>query len=122
MLESRERCGVVMVPGTREGVERFIANYQEGNCCLIAPDQEPRTCSGVWAEYFGLPALTPKFIHQLIQENPKGKALHVYMKRLPKGFELIFTEAEAEIYNTNPVVSATAMNRGFEKCVADGPA
>lgn len=121
MLESRERCGVTMVPGTREGIERFIENYKSGNCCLIAPDQEPSTKSGVWAKFFSLPALTPKFIHQLVQENPKGKVLHVYMKRLPEGFELVFTEAEPEIYDSNLVVSATAMNRGFEKCVADDP-
>lgn len=122
MLDSRQACGVTMVPGTREGVERFIDNYRAGNCCLIAPDQEPSTRSGIWAEFFGLPALTPRFIHQLTQENPEGTVLFVYMKRVPAGFELVFLDADPEIYADDIVTAANAMNRGFERCVADDPA
>ncbi len=122
MLESRERCGVVMVPGTREGVERFIQNYQEGNCCLIAPDQEPSKKSGVWAEFLGQPAWSPKFIHQLIQENPRGKVLYTYMRRIKGGFELVFEEVDSDIYSKDLVISATGMNKGFERCIASDPA
>ncbi len=121
MLAARSSSGMKMVPGNREGVADFIKQYKSKKACIIAPDQEPSEKSGVWSEFFGIPALTPKFIHVLIRKNPEGCVLNVYVKRVEKGFELVFTEVEAGIYSEDLETSAKAMNVGFEKCVLDAP-
>ena len=121
MLKARLSCGVKLVSGNREGVETFIQHYVDKKACIIVPDQEPSEKSGVWSEFFGVPTLTPKFIHSLIQKNPEGIALNNYMKRVPGGFEMVFEAVEPDIYSADLEVSAQAMNAGFEKCIRETP-
>lgn len=119
MLDARAISGVKLVSGNREGVETFVEHYAQHQSCIIVPDQEPSEKSGVWAKFFGIEALTPKFIHNLIMKNPEGTALNTYMKRIEGGFEMVFEAVEPEIYSEDLVTSAQAMNKGFEKCIAD---
>lgn len=121
VLELRSEVGVKLVPGTREGVETYMSHYQQGKLCLIGPDQEPSEKSGVRVPFFGVQALTPKFINSMIQSNPEGTVVFSQMKRVADGFEMIFAEPDAEIYDEDVIVSATAMNKTFERCIkADG--
>ena len=119
MLEARSISGVKLVSGNREGVEKFVEHYANQNSCIIVPDQEPSEKSGVWAKFFGIDALTPKFIHNLIMKNPEGTVLNTYMKRIEGGFEMVFEAVESDIYSEDLETSANAMNKGFEKCIAD---
>ncbi len=121
MLEARASSGIKLVAGNREGVEKFVTHYRNKGACIIVPDQEPSEKSGVWSEFFGIPALTPRFIHVLIRKNPEGCALNVYVKRVSGGFEIVFSEVEPDIYSEDLETSAKAMNVGFEKCVLDAP-
>jgi KDO2-lipid IV(A) lauroyltransferase len=118
MLDARKSSGTKLVAAGREGVSKFIKHYQDKKACIIVPDQEPSEKSGIWSEFFGIPALTPKFIHYLIQKNPEGTVLNVYIQRVEGGFDLIFKEVESEIYSSDLATSALAMNKGFEKCIA----
>lgn len=118
MLESRLASGISLVSAGAPGVRTFTQHYQDKKACIIVPDQEPSEKSGVWSKFFGVPALTPKFIHYLIQKNPEGTVLNVYMKRVNGGFDLVFEEVEPDIYSTDLETSALAMNKGFEKCIA----
>lgn len=119
MLEARLTSGIKLVAAGKEGVMTFTKHYQNKKACIIVPDQEPSEKSGVWADFFGIPALTPKFIHYLIQKNPEGTVLNVYMKRVKGGFDLVFKEVDPDIYSEDLETSATAMNRGFQACIAD---
>lgn len=119
MLEARKASGIKLVAAGKEGVMSFTQHYQDKKACIIVPDQEPSEKSGVWADFFGIPALTPKFIHYLIQKNPEGTVLNVYMKRVKGGFDLVFKEVDSNIYSEDLVTSATAMNKGFEACIAE---
>jgi KDO2-lipid IV(A) lauroyltransferase len=119
MLEARKASGIKLVAAGKEGVMSFTQHYQDKKACIIVPDQEPSEKSGVWADFFGIPALTPKFIHYLIQKNPEGTVLNVYMKRVKGGFDLVFKEVDSNIYSEDLATSATAMNKGFEACIAE---
>ncbi len=121
MLAARASSGINLVAGNRDGVAKFVKHYTNQNACIIVPDQEPSEKSGVWSEFFGIPALTPRFIHVLIRKNPQGCVLNVYVKRVSGGFELVFSEVEPDIYSEDLETSAKAMNVGFEKCVLDAP-
>jgi len=117
MLEARSQSGIQMVSAGREGVVTFIKHYTKGGTCLILPDQEPAPKSGVWSTYFGVPALTPKFVHYLIKKNPEGTVVLAHMKRTDEGFEVIYSEVDQDIYNADMEISAAAMNRTFERCI-----
>ena len=119
MLKARKASGIELVAAGRAGVQAFTKHYMDKKACIIVPDQEPAEKSGVWSEFFGIKALTPKFIHYLIQKNPDGVVLNVYVKRVTGGFELVFEEVQADIYDADVEVSALAMNKGFEQCIAD---
>jgi KDO2-lipid IV(A) lauroyltransferase len=119
MLKARESSGTNLVAAGREGVKKFIKHYQNKKACIILPDQEPSEKSGIWSRFFGIPALTPKFIHYLIQKNPAGTALYVYVQRVEGGFDLVFKEVDPEIYSSDLETSALAMNKGLEKCIFD---
>ncbi len=121
MLKARESSGMQLIPATASGVKTYIEHYKNHGACLIVPDQEPSEKSGVWADFFGINTLTPKFIHHMIQQNPEGTVLNTYMKRIKGGFELVFNEVEADIYSEDLLTSAVAMNKGFETCIADAP-
>ena len=121
VLQIRSEAGIKLVPGTREGVETYVSHYKQGKLCLIGSDQEPSEKSGVRVPFFGVEALTPKIIHSLIQTNPKGTVVFSQMKRIANGYEMRFSEPDAEIYDADVVVSATAMNKTYERCIkADG--
>lgn len=118
MLESRLASGINLVAAGAAGVKTFTQHYQNQKACIIVPDQEPSEKSGVWSKFYGVPALTPKFIHYLIQKNPEGTVLNVYMQRVKGGFDLVFKEVEADIYSADLETSALAMNKGFETCIS----
>ncbi len=118
MLESRQASGIKLVAAGREGVKAFTEHYQNKKACIIVPDQEPSERSGVWSEFCGIPALTPKFIHYLTQKNPEGTVLNVYVQRVPRGFDLVFEAVDPDIYSADLETSALAMNKGFETCIA----
>jgi KDO2-lipid IV(A) lauroyltransferase len=123
MSESRGASGLKLVAGGREGVQEFIKFYRAGKSCIIVPDQEPSPKSGVWSTYFGMPALTPKFINYLVKKNPEGRILISHIKRVDDGFEANFAEPDPEIYSKDLEVSAAAMNRSFERKInEDGTA
>lgn len=117
MLEARSQSGIQMVSASRQGVTTFIKHYSNGGTCLILPDQEPSVKSGVWSSYFGVPALTPKFVHYLVKKNPKGTVILAHMRRIDDGFEVIYSEVDQGIYDTDMEASVAAMNRTFERCI-----
>lgn len=117
MLESRSQGGVKMVSAGREGVINFIKHYRKGGACFILPDQEPPSKSGIWSSYFGVPALTPKFVHYMIKKNPEGTVILAHMKRTEEGFEIIYSNVDDAMYDADMETSVTAMNRTFERCI-----
>lgn len=122
MLKQRQRGGVKLVRGNRAGVEKIFEQFCCGGTVLFAPDQEPSRKSGVWAPFYDIPALTSQLPHQLLQKNPKGVVLYCFLRRVEGGFDLHFNQAPAALYDQDPVVSATALNKGFAQCIAEDPA
>ena len=122
MLRVRQRGGVRLVNGTRAGVESFIQSYCTGGTVLFAPDQEPSRKSGIYAPFYGIAALTPKLPYDMIRRQPQGKVLYTYVKRVEGGFHVVFREAPKALFNADLLTSATALNQGFEACIADAPA
>jgi KDO2-lipid IV(A) lauroyltransferase len=122
MLNSRQKTGIRLVPTTSAGVKELFRSIKRGEFVGILPDQEPRPRSGVFAPFMGMPALTPKLCHELLQRSD-AVALFGFTRRLPKGegFDIHFVKPDDDIYSEDAVTSATALNKAIEACVQHAP-
>jgi KDO2-lipid IV(A) lauroyltransferase len=117
----RKRCNINVWPGNGMGLRSYIRTFLNGGNILILPDQEPAESSGVFAPFFGVQALTPRIVGDLLRKRPKAKVLVVYALRTHKGFDIHIEQPNADIYDTDPVLSATALNKSIELAVRKAP-
>lgn len=127
LRKARERSGVAMLPMDKAGLRAAYRHLQGGNCLALLPDQVPRRTAGVYAPFFGRPALTMNFAHRLIQRT-RPIVLLGMARRVPSGFHVRFVPLGAGpqpaegIYAPSAEASATALNRAIEELVGEDPA
>ena len=121
IFSTRKRVDVGLVPADRSGVESLYSLLDDKGVVAVLPDQEPSLKSGVFAPFFGQPALTGKLIGELAN-NSTAFLLCCYAKRLDDGnYAVVLKPANEEIRNEDSVVSATALNQSIEDCILDCP-
>jgi KDO2-lipid IV(A) lauroyltransferase len=123
LREIRARAGANVVPTNKRGVRAMYKALSEGQAIGLLPDQEPRYGAGVFAPFFGMQAYTMVLLSRLAQKTSAAVVISC-MERLPdgRGFRLHLQPLDAAIYAEDPVVSATAANRGVEEIIALNPA
>ncbi|GGC10516.1 lipid A biosynthesis lauroyl acyltransferase [Marinobacterium zhoushanense] len=123
ILKRRARLGSQMAPADAKGVRMVIKALRKGGIVGILPDQEPDRSGGVYAPFYGEPALTMKLLPQLAAQTGV-RVFCGYGKRLDngEGFELRFSPADPDIGSKDLVSAATAMNMSIERCVDECPA
>lgn len=122
ILESRSRTGSTMVPATPLGVRALYRGLQSGRVVALLPDQVPSRAAGVFAPFFGLPALTMTLPHRLVRRTGARVVLGC-AQRLPGGrFEIRFEDLGDALAVTSEVEAATALNRAIESVIARAPA
>ncbi len=117
---SRSRLGANLVPTDKRGVLALIKALRAGGVAGILPDQVPAPESGVFAPFFGMPALTMTLCHKLVQRTG-AQALVTCALRVPGGFEVYYDRLEPEFFSDDEKVSLTAMNSSLEKIVRRAP-
>jgi KDO2-lipid IV(A) lauroyltransferase len=120
LRRARERSGCVMVLATRVGVRRLYEALDRGDLVLVLPDQEPIKTSGVFAPFFGIPALTGTLVPRLLRRSG-ARPLFGFVLRDGPGFRVCFRAAPAGVLDTDMEVAAAALNRGVEECVLECP-
>jgi|TARA_B110000116_G_scaffold271559_1_gene292686 KDO2-lipid IV(A) lauroyltransferase len=118
VLESREKAGSKLVPANLKGVIALIKTLKKGGCVGMLPDQVPDIRGGIYAPFYGQPALTMTLIHKLI-DRTDCTAVMVLAKRVKGGFEMVFTKPDTAIYSADLLQSATALNRSIEDSVSN---
>ena len=123
MTEVRERNGATLVPTNRKGVAMLFKALERGEAVGILPDQEPPLDGGVFAPFFGTPALTMTLVSKL-SARTGAPVVCMVAKRLPNssGFEMVMTEAHQDIANGDTSIAAAALNKSVEACVLQSPA
>lgn len=118
----RGRLGARLAPTTPKGVAMLIKALGRGEIAGILPDQEPNLASGVFAPFFGVPALTMTLVSKLAKRTA-APVLSIVAKRLPRGqgFEIIVAKACAGIDDSDTLRAATALNQTVEACVGLAP-
>lgn len=122
ILESRSRTGSTMVPASLLGVRALYRGLQSGRVVALLPDQVPSRAGGVFAPFFGLPALTMTLPHRLVRRTGARVVLGS-AQRLPGGrFEIRFEDLGDALGVASEVEAATALNRAIESLIARAPA
>lgn len=120
LQQVRAKTGATLVPTNVRGVASLIKALKQGELVGILPDMEPELGSGVFANFFGVPALTMTLIHNL-QQKTNATVLIGVAQRVPGGFDIVFVDPGKYIASPDPVTSAEAMNRTIEQLVMLAP-
>ncbi len=121
ILSARARCGTQLAPTNRRGVLALLKALQRSELIGILPDQVPAREGGVFAPYFGVPALTMTLVSNLLKKTD-ARAVCAYAKRLPSGgFDICFEPVDEAIYDEDIASSTEGLNRSIERCVNNLP-
>lgn len=104
------------------GIRNSLKILRSGGIIGILPDQEPDLLNGVYAPFFGQPALTMTLLSRLAQ-RADATTLFCVAERLPRGqgwrFHILPTDPAV---NESDLKKATeALNQGVERCIAICP-
>ncbi len=113
----REQSGTRVVPTNQRGIAGLLKALRKGEMVGILPDQVPAKGSGVFAPWFGQPALTMTLIHSLMQKTG-CRAVLGYALREDQGFRAIFKAAPEALYSNDQLVAVTALNAMVETAIA----
>ena len=125
MLAGRGKGGATLVPTTGAGVKALYQALRRNELVAILPDQQPKQTGergGVFAPFFGTPALTMLLINRLVRRTG-ASVVYSYAERLPRGrgYRANFLPAPEGIGAEDPLIAATALNLGVERCVRRCP-
>ena len=119
--DSGDRVTQVRAEGA--GIRRLFKLLRDGGVVGILPDQQPKAGDGVFAPFFGKPALTMTLLNRLA-ERSGATVLFCYCERLGAGpgFSLHVEAAPAGIDAADPAAGAAALNAAVERIARRDPA
>lgn len=120
--ESRQHLEATeLVPADRRGLRRVAETLRAGRVVGILPDQEPLKSHGVFAPFFGIPALTMTLVGKLARRFDAAVFFGA-ATRAPTGrFRVRFTEVPAGVWDADPQIAAAALNLEVEQCAREYP-
>lgn len=122
LQEKRAQSGSSLAPSTKEGILSLIKAVRKGGVAGIAADPEPSLSSGLFVPFFGVPALTSKFVPSLVQGH-KAEAVFMHALRLEdgSGYRVVIEAAPEALYGEDIEAAVGAINQGIEKQVRQAP-
>jgi KDO2-lipid IV(A) lauroyltransferase len=122
MYAGREQFGCKLAPTNTQGVRILLKALKLSESIGILPDQVPEPEGGLYAPFFGEPALTMTLIATLAARTG-ATVICGYAKRLQgeSGFEICLRPAVANIASENLQEAVVALNQSVEACVRDCP-
>lgn len=118
--KKRARNGAATAPANTRGVRILYKHLKEGKIAGLLPDHIPTDEMGVFALFFGRPALTGTLISSLARKN-NAPVLMMSAIRTRHGFTVYYLPVENQT-SDDPVLAATAINRVTEEIIALAPA
>lgn len=118
LIKARGALNPEQVRAEGAGVRTLYKRLQAGGVVGILPDQQPKQGDGVFAPFFGVPALTMVLVSRLAQRTG-ATVLFAFAERLPRGqgFRIRFRAAPPGIASEDLPTAVTALNRGVQDCV-----
>ncbi len=121
--KARGQRGVIQVRAEATGVRTLFRVLKDGGMVGILPDQQPKRGDGVFAPFFGIPALTMTLLPRLAHKTG-ATVLMAFAERLPggAGFRIRLLPAPLAIGDVDVARAAAALNAAIEDCIALAPA
>lgn len=119
--QARERFGAELVPADRTGMRRIVEALNKGDGLGVLPDQEPLKQHGVFAPFFGVPALTMTLVARLTRKYGAVTVFGYCERTARGGFRLRFQPSPDDLDSEDLVKAATQLNYGVEECVRRCP-
>ena len=118
MQKRREHLGTTqLAPANASGLRRAARTLKQGGVVGVLPDQEPLKEHGVFAPFFGTPALTMTVVARLARRFD-SEVVFGFAERTPAGgFRVRYLEAPEGIADADLGRATAALNRGVERCV-----
>ena len=122
LVKQRVQLGNSLAPSTKEGILSLVKQVRKGGVAGIAADPEPSLSSGVFVPFFGVPALTSKFVPSLVKDR-KAEAVFMHALRLDdgSGYRVVIEAAPDALYGDDIEAAVAALNQGIEKQVRQAP-
>ncbi|MFT4246559.1 MAG: lauroyl acyltransferase [Pseudomonas sp.] len=119
----RGGSNVTQVRAEGPAVRQLFKILKAGGAVGILPDQQPKMGDGVFAPFFGMPALTMTLVNRLA-ERTGATVLYAWCERTGPDLEfaLHVEPASPQLADPDPVVAATALNAGIEGIARRDPA
>ncbi len=123
LIRKRSRVGAKVLPADSGGIRQVLRHLRRGGGVGILPDQQPKDGEGLFAPFFGVPALTMTLLPKLARKTG-AEVLFTVCERLPEPmrYRVHFLAADPNILSADEAVALKAMNRGVEQCIAIDPA
>jgi Kdo2-lipid IVA lauroyltransferase/acyltransferase len=116
MIRGRKRGTTELATTDLAGVRKLLRALRNGEAVGMLPDQAPRFGDGVWAPFFGRPALTMTLTSRL-RRATQAAAFMVFAERLPKGAGYCLHIEQLP----DPVQDEAALNRAVEAMIRRRP-
>lgn len=125
LVSVRQRYQGQMFPIDTGGIRSLIKVLRGGGLVAILPDQVPDRSAGVYADFFGRPALCMTLTHRLMSKN-QPVVLMASVTRQPAAqgytYRLCFEPGPQVVPGTDDaVLTATRINRAIETIVQRAP-
>jgi KDO2-lipid IV(A) lauroyltransferase len=121
IFKSRTRLGSKMFATNIGGVRQALRAMRNNQVLAILSDHLPTKEAGVYAPFFGQPALTGKLTQALVNSNQSEVLIAVAVRKPSgQGFEIVFQKIEG-MPAEDPVDFATALNSAIEKSILLAP-
>lgn len=123
MTAGRTIARINMVPTSRSGIRALHQALRAGEVVAILPDQVPKSAgaAAVAAPFFGRDCATMALLGRLAARHA-SPVLFTWAERQADGrYRMRFFTADAAIADSDPVVAATALNLGIERCLSAAP-
>ena len=121
LLASRQRFGMRLVPAAGSGLRVLSERLKAGGLACILPDQTPAAKAGVFAPFFGQPALTMTLPFRLARRTG-AKLLLASARRVRHGFEVYYEPLAEGRLPDSAEGFCQALNRAVETLVHRDPA
>ena len=124
ILAARERFGGELFAIDTAGMRSILRVLKQGKLVAILPDQVPDRNAGVYADFFGHPALTMSLVHRLIDKTaPEVIIGSVQRKKSDDGYGYVarFESLVDSIEGLDAQGCAEILNRSIERVVRRAP-
>jgi len=123
ITRSRERFGAQLLASGGPAMRQLLRQLRAGAAAGVLIDQQPKQGEGVFAPFFGQPALTMTLPHRLARRTG-CRIVFADCARLARGrgWTIRYRAAPEAAYAEDPTVALGAMNLALEAFIRDHPA